>query len=511
MIKHLFHIKKNTVINALILFGISLLVYSQLMTNQLVNHYDGLWEGSFHNAGAWELSIGRWFWLYLSRLRFGVAPDPATSMISLALFVVGLLLFFDLMKVEKRSVLLLTGSFFLCTPAVCSNLSYRYMSPTFATAFLLSIAAVWAVEKGKKPWIAIGGGAILVMLSMGAYQAFIGCTCVAVLACLMKKLEDGAEWKKVLLWFAKAACAIVAGGVLYILALRVHQAVFHVNMSDYMGGSEYSVLNSIKHFGNSLAGSYQIWWLFIKGGFYKANIFQNYMIYIVVTALLFLGLLYNTVRIAHKNRLSGSIYLLAVVLLPAASVAVKFIATDASLSIQMTAGLFLLYAAVFCSLQFEGEKWYEKAGNAILILVLAVTVYGGFYQVTVDQNTMYEGRTSTISLTEMAIDKMVQMDYLSTDYTYCFYGTPAGSSLYTMDKGTQYANFYAMFGAWYTNGESAKSWKGLINDVMGVQLKMVTPWEYNAIGVMEEVQQMPVFPSPGSILKIDNTIIVRIS
>lgn len=81
-------------------YGGGVIIYSQLMVNQLTNDYDGLWEGSFHNAGKWELSLGRWFWLYISRLRFGTSPDPFTSLLTLALMAVGLLFLFDLWQIK---------------------------------------------------------------------------------------------------------------------------------------------------------------------------------------------------------------------------------------------------------------------------------------------------------------------------------------------------------------------------------------------------------------------------
>ncbi len=83
-----------------LIMGGGVIIYSQLMVNQLTNDYDGLWEGSFHNAGKWELSLGRWFWLYISRLRFGTSPDPFTSLLTLALMAVGLLFLFDLWQIK---------------------------------------------------------------------------------------------------------------------------------------------------------------------------------------------------------------------------------------------------------------------------------------------------------------------------------------------------------------------------------------------------------------------------
>lgn len=67
----------------------SAVIYFRLMAEELVNCYDGIWENSYHKAGAWELSLGRWFWLYIDRLRMGVSSDPMTSLMALASYSLG--------------------------------------------------------------------------------------------------------------------------------------------------------------------------------------------------------------------------------------------------------------------------------------------------------------------------------------------------------------------------------------------------------------------------------------
>ncbi|MCI8463080.1 MAG: hypothetical protein HFG25_09095 [Lachnospiraceae bacterium] len=172
------------------------------MANQLTNDYDGLWEGSFHNAGTWELSLGRWFWLYISRLRFGTSPDPFTSLLTLALMAVGLLFLFDLWQIKNKYLIIVSGLLFLSNPAICFELSYRFMSPTFGVAFLLSILGVWCFEKIKSPIASVLAGAACISFSMGAYQAYICCTTVAFLTALLllMKLSKNVNWRGLLLF-----------------------------------------------------------------------------------------------------------------------------------------------------------------------------------------------------------------------------------------------------------------------------------------------------------------------
>ena len=166
-------------------------IYLPLIVLRLTNFLDGMWDQDDHLAGAAELRIGRWFWPWLDRMRFGVSLDPLPAIVSIALFVAGVLMILSLMRRKGSTTcscaaaaadlsdrsgaddeegsgiecaspedrtddadpqpihLSLTeyvaGVLMLTTPAVLSQLSYSYMSITFGTAFLLAVLAVWVI------------------------------------------------------------------------------------------------------------------------------------------------------------------------------------------------------------------------------------------------------------------------------------------------------------------------------------------------------------------------------
>ena len=45
-----------------VMLGFAVMVYFPLISQRLVNTFDGLWNGSWFIGGFWELSIGRWLW-----------------------------------------------------------------------------------------------------------------------------------------------------------------------------------------------------------------------------------------------------------------------------------------------------------------------------------------------------------------------------------------------------------------------------------------------------------------
>ncbi len=497
------------------------------MANQLTNDYDGLWEGSFHNAGTWELSLGRWFWLYISRLRFGTSPDPFTSLLTLALMAVGLLFLFDLWQIKNKYLIIVSGLLFLSNPAICFELSYRFMSPTFGVAFLLSILGVWCFEKIKSPIASVLAGAACISFSMGAYQAYICCTTVAFLTALLMKLSKNVNWRGLLLFCAKSITGIFVGGIGYTVILQFHLWVCGVKMSGYQGGSSYSILNSICSLPASLYKMYQLFWLYFKGVLFRINRMQGKQIFTLMFILASVLAVICFVRIFKKSRLRAIIFGALILLYPAAALSVLMIATNAEFALQMACGPALFLAALPClfygendlkgETDEEGSRDFRRKWNRIsqksrwfldrgFFLLMTVILYGSIYQVVIDQNIMYEGKVATENITDMIVDQLLQEDLVSDEYRYVFVGTPVSSMQYFVDTNYSYANHYALYGAWYLGNNSAKSWKGVIRNIKGMNLNMVTGPEYDALSVSKMVESMPQFPKPGSIL-LDNDIV----
>lgn len=180
----------------------STVIYFRLMAEELVNCYDGIWENSYHQAGAWELSLGRWFWLYIDRLRMGVSSDPMTSLMALVCYCLGLTLFVSLFEHKSSFSKYLAGGLFLCSQSVLVTLSYRFMSPTFGMAFLLGMLGIWICDRTKS-FLGAAAGSVCICLSLGAYQAFIGCICLAFIGWIIMKLREGGQ---------KTSCAYVQRG-----------------------------------------------------------------------------------------------------------------------------------------------------------------------------------------------------------------------------------------------------------------------------------------------------------
>ena len=514
-------------------FFFGLFVFSEMMTKHLVNAYDGIWEYTYHTAGAWELSLGRWFWLYLDKLRFGLSNDPWTSILTIFLFSAGMCFFGDLFVSEKTApkktgkfftvfsgFSLLSGCLFLSSTAVSIALSYRYMSPTFGLGFLLSILAVWVMARCPFKAVSIPLSGLLIALSMGLYQAYIGCTCLAIVGYFLGRLlSDDETLKSVMIALARFAACVVLGGILYIILLKINLAYFHVSLSDYNGANSYSILNSIKGFPITVGMCYSAFQLYFFKDIFRINRLQGYPIFPVIFVILGIFMVLCTIRLWKKQKGKAILFLILLILSPIACNSVLMIATNTTMSLQMTSGLALLLPMLSCvvgtyqdlptpATSPKKTPWLQW----LSMCIICITIYGNVYQVEFDQNAMDEGQAATITMTESILSDLRNKNLLSTDLRYCFVGLPAGNPMFHTSPAYSEANAYALFGSgWGDSTSSMKSWRGFTNSLCGVNINV---WPVDAC--VEQINQvltddMPIYPADGYIQQVDDVVVIRIN
>ena len=157
------------------------------------------------------------------------------------------------------------------------------MSPIFGVAFLLSVLAVWVIIKMNKIALPVLLGSFMVALSMGAYQAYLGCTCLIIVGYLLWQLYcTDVQWKQLGIYVGKSAAMLSIGGILYVLLLKVHLIIFQTSLSNYNGADTYSLWNSIKKLPVTIKNAYSIFFMYFFKDLYRTNMLQSYRIYLVL-------------------------------------------------------------------------------------------------------------------------------------------------------------------------------------------------------------------------------------
>lgn len=487
-------------------------IYFLLISNQLVNPNDGLWEYSYYKAGSWSLSLGRWFWLYIDRLRFGISTEPLTSIIALSCFVTGIVFVIDLFELVKKKVAYLAGMLFLSSTVVCISLSYRFMSPTFGLAFLLSVLAVWIMIKFKsKIWPILLAG-LMMALSMGLYQAYIGCTCILLVGYFLYALQSKEiSIKDIMKSVGKALVSAVVGGGLYIGILNLHLKVFGVTMSEYNGASSYSVGNMIQNLAGSIQNTYYTFARYFLQNYFRLNVLQEYYIFYIALAVVIVILLVGFVKTIKISKRKALLYLFFVAAIPVASNAVLLVATQAWTGLLLTAPMALCFPIFLClTEQIDSSK--KKILRGISVCIMALMLYGNIYQVQIDQQAMLEGQIATTTMANDIIHDLNDEGYLDADLQYCVLGMPAGNEMFTTSVIYEKANSDAMFGAWYSDITcTRRSWQGVFTYLCGTDIEICDAVGYQIVLSDSAVENMAVYPNDGYIQQIGDIVVIKVS
>ncbi len=248
------------------LYLYSLFLYLPLIVLRLTNSMDGMWDQDDHVTGAAELRIGRWFWPYLDRLRLNISLDPFPALVSLALFTAGFLLALSALRLRRTWITCGAGLLFLSSPAVLCQLSYSYMSITFAVGFLLAVLAVRVLTGDEDAASGpvqhllrnprIPASAVFIALMMGCYQAFLGVTCVLALFVFLLLLKREREVRRAFSFALQVLVSLVLGAVLYELCLHACLAYYGETLSDYNGADAITFSGVLGNLPASLRHTY---------------------------------------------------------------------------------------------------------------------------------------------------------------------------------------------------------------------------------------------------------------
>ena len=502
---------------ALISLLISLAAYQLLISNELVNTYDALWQGAEYRNYLWVIEIGRWFWPVLGHAQMNVCPEPFTSILALICYVIGscaVAFWFGVKDSLKGYLLVLTS---VINTAVCVALSHRYMSPVFGLSFLLALLAVRMLSREKLfPWVT---SVICLTLTLGLYQSNIGCACVLALILVIRMLQDRAETKKIFRFLGKTAASFLGSFILYKGIWDLTLKVCHVDASSYRGGGDASVMKIITSLPTSIKNAYLEFYRYFFENELKHNIYQR----LTPFRLMLLCLMLLTVILIGRKLISRPVgaklgAAACLLLIPPAANAALILAVDAGQSsIQMTMPMatvfpFLLCVSDSCPMDSQVGKrsrWLQLVAG-LRTMCMLVLLGGSLMMISIDQHVMLKSReTAVFLLNRVTVDLG---EDTNPEGGVFFIGRPSDNPLFLKDQLWERSNDYAHYGEFWLGGNlTTQSYFGYLRDA---GLMLTFNWDeaaWNEIGNREDVKTMPVYPDEGYIRRIGNAMVVRLS
>lgn len=506
---------------ATILF--SLAIYSVILTNELTNTYDGLWCGSYRQAGYWEISIGRVLWCFLDVTHCGIAAEPANILTSLAIFSAGVQLVFSIFDVPDCKRRYLASALMICNTTILVWLSYRYMTMTFATAFFFSILGVWYLKRTYKDKFNIKYlilATLSFMAALALYQADIGCSTLLIALLLLELLMSEKGIKKAVRFLTTSLCSLICACAFYKILWDLVLRLLNIQAASYKGANTLSAAGIIKAIPSRVDFAYKSFFNYFLNNDMKFNVYQRYPVFfrtiLILSAVCIIVYFIIACRrcllsVAEgKDSIIAMIFSTLIILfIPVLSNSALILAPESDMMIQMTMGMSMLFPlSLALSTKVDcGKKNFEL----VYIAIFAIVLYGNMLMVSVDQHTMRQGREETLFLFSRIETYLDSIDDI-TDKSVVFAGTPSNNPMFYHDKLWELSNDYSKYGLFWQNGVGiTQSYSGLLRDT-GLNLKLETDMDYyHKLIDSSEVKAMPVYPAKDSIKEIDGRIVVKIS
>ncbi len=501
------------------LFGFTALLYAFYMINQLTNVGDGFWQQNYYVAGTYEVSCGRWLWPYIDKLTCGLHIEPLTTLGAIAIFAVSIIVAQLALDIEGKPVAIIGGIVALSSTIFSSVISYRFLAIVYSLACFFACAGAYGCIKARKDYLAVIYGGLGVALSMGLYQAYLGVFCViGVVSLICLCLDENAGVRDIVTRIVRFILAVLVGGAVYFIVVKLHLALWNVAMTEYNGANEVSVGGIIRSLPSSLAEVTRTFGRYISGHLMKTVAFDDRinltLIYHVVVGCLFVGLvIWKLIRIKANRAIRILVFVLGLVLMPIGANIATIIASGSGFMPQMGFAMAFLSGVLPAIIverlvDIEGDK--VKLGIGVLAAICVCMIYGQSAQVLIDHSAMKEGYTASVTLARGVLNDLQLYGLLDSDKKFFFIGKPSANETFYTTEVYDKANEYAQVGKfWLSDSNMYASYKALFNRVLGVDIEVLGDY-YETKAFDEYYQTVPCYPNDGYILDWD-TVIVKIS
>lgn len=498
----------------------SFIVYLPFMSGQL-NNADGFIFGVFlHNDFGHEDSEGRFFLRFFDFWRDGmVLPAMIIGLCLLLLWIAAAVLWYTL-DIHGSIVRILSGILIVCTPSMADLFTYYYTADGYCMSLLLAVLAAGLLIMGERKRSFLGA-VILMVGSLGIYQAYIGITVIICGFWLLRQLL-GNDMEDKLLW--KKALRIMSGGMVgvisYFLLYNFLDKVGYLTI-DNERIAEHAVSNV---FSNLIYGMREIYKVFVEYYFRDTLVCnawhgRRYVNVFAVMLILFMIGMVIWRNKAYKNMVRCILGIILVVLIPVMLEVVILIAPDVSVhaetGILMLCGMNFLYLLPVLLLPLlKGGRWINS-GTGIMtkLLLLYMCVFMSIF-IGVFERMVETEQTKFGTLAVRLESRIEELNGYSSGMKVLVVGRPQSGNypfvddMYkTVTKG-MISDYSLAFGR---ADQVSMSWIELFKYYCGVRYERVSEEQRMELMDSEEFAQMENYPAQTSVKKIDDVVVIKLS
>ncbi|MBQ9761625.1 MAG: glucosyltransferase domain-containing protein [Oscillospiraceae bacterium] len=479
-------------------FIVGLLTYGYAFTNKLINYDDAFF---LFSKGA-TIESGRWALVLLSLIFPDVSMPWIYGIITVALIAVSCCVIVDIFEIQSKLSKVLLAALIVCFPSLIATFTYMFTSSSYGVAFLLAVLAVWFLKKGTKAGYCAAFG--LMIFSLGIYQSYVALTAGLLVVYLIQQVLRGRESRQI--WRKGTAYVMFLGaslGVYFVITKGV-QFVTGRSMGSYASGQ---IDLSVSYIFTKLLTAYRYFLEFFTTG--SNGLIPTALSRVIHICLLILSLGYLIGWVKGGARKGLGLLALLLVIFPLSVNCMYLFTKPHSVHTLVLYGFVALYVlfivlAEHCRLSQVRlfRKWFYDLTAVILAVVVVSNVYVG-NQAYLHMFLKYENCMAFYTSLVNDIRATPDFDENTKIALVGSYQLPD-----SYDEG--FADIYKIKGV---SGIQPNSYsrEQFVAHFFGFDFKFATALEHEQIELLEEYLEMPLYPYHGSIKKIGDYLVVKLS
>lgn len=482
------------------LFG--LLAYGFAFTNKLINHDEA---GALFTKGA-TVSSGRWGLGALDTIFPNYSMPWIYGILTILIMALAVCLLVHMFRVKNKLLQVLLSGCIVSFPSLIGLFGYMFTSTSFALSFLLAAASAAMVRNLRKWWILPALGCLVFSLSI--YQAYISVAAGLLVLALIQQLLEEENPGKVLQRGILYVVFLVTALGLYYLGTQVILKITGVEMNGYASGKIIFSLSSVI---NGAVLAYVNFFRFFTEGFLGLipTAFSR-TLHLLLLASLGCLLVLQLLRSAKKGLFHLILLVLLAAVLPLAINCMYMITSADSIHTLVMYGFVAVYIlAVILADKFLAGAQFRSISGVILnvlsmamALVIVVNIYVA-NQAYLHLHLRYENAsafyTSLIADIKMnpGFDENSKLaiigEYQQPDY-----------------YPQQFESVHTITGV-YGFVPDSYSKDFFLNYYTGFPMNLASEEEISRIMETAEFDAMAVYPYYGSLQKIGDFFVVKLS
>ena len=475
---------------------LGLCTHLPIMLSDIPNH-DGLasiyFDQNMIMSGRWFLSVACGFSSYYSL-------PWLIGLLAILILAVTAVVLTEVLEINKVSGGVMIAGILVTFPVLTSTFAYVFTMDGYMLAVLLSVLAVYLVDKGKAGFL---WGGIALAFSMGIYQAYLP---IAILLCLYKVvlilLNDTTKKEKVksILNYLYMGATGVA---LYYIIMKVMLLVQKTELGSYQGGNE-GVGISV----STIAELYKDFAEFVLTGKVLVNNVFSIVAFCIIAGLFAVAF----VQLCVKKKLYKSLWLYVVIIallvvIPAVTNVILLILPNISYHTLMRYQyvIFLMVMIAFIQRYLEVNI---KVTSVILNLAAVVMIFNYVVTDNIAYSNLEKKYEKTYAYCVRLADRMEQTEGYYQGIPVAMIGVVSDKEYPLTDvTGDVTSKLLGITGD--TLLYTGENYKAFFQNYLGITMNLVPIEDMTDIYNSKEYWEMNSFPAKDSMKVVDGVLYIK--